>query len=184
MEASQERLMRSRRWLRPKVLVPAIAGMVVLGAFVLYWFQPQALLLDKRIDEKAPGMMKDEAVPKEDAMEEEGAMMSPSSAFRGLKYDTTGKAILAKQEDGSYLLRLEDFETQNGPDLKVYLSTALADADPSTFDDDFISLGNLNGNIGNQNYSVPGGTDLAKYKSVVIWCRRFSVGFGVAPLAA
>jgi len=46
----------------------------------------------------------------------------------------------------------------------------------------FIDLGPLKGNRGNQNYAVPAGTDLSKFKSAVIWCRRFLVGFGVAPL--
>lgn len=44
------------------------------------------------------------------------------------------------------------------------------------------SLGNLKGNIGNQNYAVPAAIDLEKYQSAMIWCQRFSVGFGVAPI--
>jgi len=36
---------------------------------------------------------------------------------------------------------------------------------------------------GSQNYAIPAGTDLLAFKSAVIWCRRFVVGFGVAPLS-
>jgi len=47
----------------------------------------------------------------------------------------------------------------------------------------FIHVGALKGNIGDQNYELPDGVDLGKYKAVTIWCRRFGVNFGTAPLA-
>jgi hypothetical protein len=75
------------------------------------------------------------------------------------------------------ILRLENFKATNGPDLYVYLST-----DKSA--SDFVSLGRLKGNIGNQNYDIPDGTDLSKYDTVLIWCRAFSVLFGSAELTA
>jgi len=79
-------------------------------------------------------------------------------------------------------LRFEDFATDNGPDLNVYLSTAATDAPASQFDDDFIDLGDLKGNIGSQNYEIPAEVDLDVYSTVVIWCVRFSVIFGAAEL--
>ena len=71
-------------------------------------------------------------------------------------------------------LRLENFVSDNGPDLKVYLR-----ADNG----EFISLGDLTGNIGDQNYEIPVGVDLDVFRNVEIWCERFSAGFGVATLA-
>ena len=47
----------------------------------------------------------------------------------------------------------------------------------------FVDLGALKGNIGDQNYDVPADLDLSRYRAVSIWCRRFSVNFGAAPLA-
>jgi len=47
----------------------------------------------------------------------------------------------------------------------------------------FVDLGALKGNIGDQNYDVPAGLVLNRYRAVSIWCRRFSVNFGAAPLA-
>ncbi|MCP4333110.1 MAG: DM13 domain-containing protein, partial [Gammaproteobacteria bacterium] len=44
------------------------------------------------------------------------------------------------------------------------------------------SLGKLKGNIGNQNYAVPPGTNIAEYQSVVIWCELFGVLFSPAAL--
>jgi hypothetical protein len=46
----------------------------------------------------------------------------------------------------------------------------------------FIALGVLKGNIGDQNYSLGSDLDLAKYRAVSIWCKRFSVNFGAATL--
>ena len=66
----------------------------------------------------------------------------------------------------------------------MYLSTADPDAPAGEFDDDFIDLGDLKGNIGPQNYEIPEGVDLSRYKTVVIWCVRFGVAFGAAELMA
>jgi hypothetical protein len=52
------------------------------------------------------------------------------------------------------------------------------------FDDGkYVSLGKLKGNKGDQNYTLPVGLDLNRYTSVSIWCDRFDVSFGAAPLA-
>ena len=80
-------------------------------------------------------------------------------------------------EDGRKFIRFENFNVTNGPNLYVYLAT-----DKSA--SDFVDLGVLKANIGNQNYEIPEGTDLAKYKTVVIWCKAFSVLFGSADLRA
>jgi hypothetical protein len=78
-------------------------------------------------------------------------------------------------QDGSNILRLENLRVTNGPDLYVYLAT-----DKSA--SDFVSLGKLKANNGNQNYNIPSEIDLAKYDTVLIWCRPFSVLFGSAEL--
>jgi hypothetical protein len=46
----------------------------------------------------------------------------------------------------------------------------------------FVSLGPLKGNIGDQNYTVPADVDLSRYRAATIWCQRFGVNFGTAPL--
>src|SRR5918999_832057 len=72
--------------------------------------------------------------------------------------------------------RLENLRVTNGPDLYVYLAT-----DKSA--SDFVSLGKLKANNGNQNYNIPSEIDLTKYDTILIWCRPFSVLFGSAELA-
>lgn len=79
--------------------------------------------------------------------------------------------------DGTNVLRLENFKATNGPDLYVYLATDRSGSD-------IVNLGRLKGNIGNQNYPIPAGTDLAKYNTVLIWCKAFSVLFGSAQLVS
>jgi hypothetical protein len=88
-----------------------------------------------------------------------------------------GVAKVINLEDGRTLLRLENLKATNGPDLYVYLSTS---KDAS----DIVNLGRLKGNMGNQNYEIPQGTDLTKYDTVLIWCKAFSVLFGSAKLAS
>jgi hypothetical protein len=91
-------------------------------------------------------------------------------------HNAEGMAKAIPLEDGSNILRLENLQVTNGPNLYVYLAT-----DKSA--SDFVSLGKLKANNGNQNYNIPSKTDLSKYDTVLIWCRPFSVLFGSAELA-
>ena len=102
--------------------------------------------------------------------------------FRSLEHTTTGTARLIALADGSVVLRFDDLDTSNGPDLRVYLSPIAAGPDWHVYGRDALDLGPLKGNRGDHNYVVPRGTDLSRYRSAVVWCRRFTVGFGVAPL--
>ena len=110
---------------------------------------------------------------------------SARAAFRSLEHTTTGQAIVTEFPDGRRVVRFEDFVTSNGPDLRVYLSAGSNDAGfGKEYGEDFVELGRLKGNLGNQNYEIPAGTDLTKYRNAVVWCARFSVGFGVATLVS
>lgn len=97
----------------------------------------------------------------------------------------SGTAVVLTDAVGSQrFLRFEDFETDNGPDLNVYLvAGAPADGEAGLFDDDFIDLGDLKGNIGPQNYELAADVDLDVYNTVVVWCVRFSVAFTAADLS-
>jgi hypothetical protein len=90
-------------------------------------------------------------------------------------HNAEGQAKVIKLGDGSNFLRLEDFRSTNGPDLYVYLSTDKGNSD-------FVNLGRLKGNVGDQNYKIPDGTDLSQYDTALIWCQAFSVLFGSAEL--
>ena len=92
-------------------------------------------------------------------------------------HDAQGVAKVLPLDDRSQILRLEEFRSTNGPDLYVYLAT---DKDAS----DFVNLGELKANRGNQNYEIPSGVDLEKHNQVLVWCKAFSVLFGSAELAS
>jgi hypothetical protein len=168
-----------------RVAALVIAVLVLAGVGVaLFWFEPQKLFIDERVDEEVPGNV---ARVREGDDDPAGSEPSPkptvkmlaSGTFTALNHDARGEASVL-EVDGVRFLRFEEFEVENGPDLKVYISNASKTDDPSTFDEDFVDLGDLKGNIGNQNYRIPDGVDLTKYRSAVVWCRRFSVGFAVA----
>ena len=88
----------------------------------------------------------------------------------------SGQVKVLQSLNGTQILRLENLDVTNGPDLYVYLAT-------DTTAKDFVSLGRLKGNMGNQNYPIPENTDFEKYNTVLIWCQAFSTLFGSSKLS-
>jgi hypothetical protein len=107
-----------------------------------------------------------------------------AGSFHGNAHETKGRATIYRLDDGRRVLRLTQFKTSNGPDVRVYL-VAAADVqkEDAAKKAGIVDLGALKGNVGDQNYDIPAGLDLSKYRAVSIWCRRFTVNFGAAPLA-
>ena len=185
-----------RRWplgrlARRHPVISAAAAFIGVGLviFGLVWFQPQKLFLNKTVNEPLPGIIATTPAGEANSGAAEGRS-SPSGppvlrsgSFRSLEHATTGKAMVLRRPGGSLILRLERLSTSNGPDLRVYLSRVPASGQLHAYRTGFIDLGALKGNRGSQNYAIPAGTDLSAFKSAVIWCRRFVVGFGVAPLS-
>jgi len=106
-----------------------------------------------------------------------------SGTFHAVEHKGTGTATIYRLPDGKRVLRLENFATDNGPDLFVWLSSAPdANDAQAILNSQYVSLGRLKGNQGNQNYELPADLDLDNVHSVTIWCRQFSVNFTTAPL--
>ena len=98
-------------------------------------------------------------------------------------HPTIGSATIYRLEHGDRILRFTNFRTSNGPDVHVYLVAADDARDnASVLRAGFIDLGSIKGNIGDQNYALGDEVDLSKYRTVSVWCKRFSINFGVAPL--
>jgi hypothetical protein len=186
--------------LRRRLLLIAGAAVLVGG---WYLFRPERLFIDKTVAETFPtaaATMNDMAgsgdmagmaggdVAGSGTMADMANTAEPvvvlSGSFHSNAHETRGRATIYRFADGRLVLRLTEFETSNGPDVLVYLVGA-----PDVTDDDtvkragYVSLGALKGNIGAQNYDIPAGTDLSVFRSVTIWCRRFSVNFGTAPIS-
>ena len=130
------------------------------------------------------------AMPREVVMSEERPMpVAPqivtlvSGEFISRSHTTTGRVLVLNDGSEQRFLRFEDFRTDNGPDVNVWLSSAPPDAPARDFLDDWVDLGDIKGNVGAQNYEIPPSVDLDHYSTVVIWCVRFSVAFGTAGLA-
>jgi hypothetical protein len=169
-----------------------IAATLVLGAG-LYWFQPWKLWQDETVDESLPTAP---AIPGAASSPTGTVTTSPSSssgpqtlaqgALISHEHTTTGTVKLIRLPDGSRTVRLENLDTSNGPDLRVWLTDAPVKEGREgwgVFDDGkYVSLGKLKGNKGDQNYAIPADVNVADYSSVTIWCDRFDVSFGAAAL--
>ena len=175
-----------RRWWW--VALGAGFGSVVL--FVLVWFQPQKLVIDERVNETIPEPTQppttEAAGPAGSTSPGPTASREPVELARGdlrsLDHGTTGVARVLELSDGRRIVRLEDLDTSNGPDLFVYLTASPTDGEEGAFDDDYVDLGRLKGNKGNQTYDLPAELDLTRHGTVVIWCDRFDSAFGAADL--
>jgi hypothetical protein len=155
-----------KKW--TKLLIPVVA---VAALVAWYAFRPERLVVNRSVDEVLPTAQGLSAQPLE------------SGRFYSILHPTVGTATIFQMGDGTRILRLTSFSTSNGPDVHVYMVAADDAKDVATVQQaGFIDLGVLKGNIGNQNYTLGSDLDLAKYRAVSIWCKRFSVNFGAAAL--
>ncbi len=137
------------------------------GAFLWYAFSP--LLFDDVVEETLTVA----------TVVATGAFRDADRAHQG-----TGTATLVALPGGGHEIQLTEFEVTNGPDLEVWLSDHPDPAKSSDVSDGaWVALGQLKGNVGDQAYAVPAGTDISAYKSVVIWCEQFGVLFSPAALS-
>jgi hypothetical protein len=159
------------------------AIVVAVFVFIFVYFEPQKVFIDDKADEELIGEVVQPA-PEEEAPGETDTTSDTTPAPVGGEfqsrgnYTTTGTVLITQSDDTTFV-RLQDLETDNGPDLKVYIAKDLEeDGTPI----DSVDLGDLKGNIGSSNYEVPSDVDIADYNYVVIWCKRFSTSFGDAPI--
>jgi hypothetical protein len=172
-------------------MVVALLGMAA-GAG-LYWFQPWRLFTDTTVSEalsvpvplpsRSPPVA-GSAIP---AVPSAGPTVIRQGAFVTHEHATSGTARLIRNPDGSHQLELSDLDTSAGPDLRVWLTDQQVRSGTAgwrTFDDGrHLELGRLKGNRGDQVYRIAAGADPSDYRSVTIWCKRFSVSFGAAALS-
>ncbi|MFQ5554706.1 MAG: DM13 domain-containing protein [Acidimicrobiia bacterium] len=112
-----------------------------------------------------------------------GPVTLSDTQMTGVGRSGSGRVLVLDLGDGSRLVRFEDLDVTNGPDLVVILSPSPLVDDREVYDDgEFLVLGDLKGNQGNQNYDIPPEVDLDRYGSIAIWCRRFNYTFTAAAL--
>lgn len=165
--------------MRKRNAIIGLAIVVVAGGW--YAFRPERLFVNKTVNESLGAVM-------DSADTKASTVIAPTTvatgSFHSNAHDTRGTATVLSLSDGRRVLRLTNFATSNGPDVRVYLVAAPDVQDNATVKTaGFVELGPMKGNIGDQNYDIPLTVDLANYRTVTIWCKRFSVNFGSAPLA-
>ena len=190
-----------QRLLRPIVVIPVVlvaAAALVVG---LALFQPWKLFVDEQVDEAFPAADSIASSAPAAPTAESDATTQPSGespaaatepvllssgSFISHEHATTGTAEIYQLPDGSRVLRIENLDTSNGPDLKVWLTDApvIEGVDGwGVFDDgQYLDLGRLKGNQGSQNYTIPADADISQLTSLSIWCDRFDVSFGAVQL--
>jgi hypothetical protein len=165
--------------MRKRTAIIGLAIVVVAGGW--YAFRPERLFVNQTVNESLGAVM-------DTADTKASTVIAPTTvatgSFHSNAHDTRGTATILSLSDGRRVLRLTNFATSNGPDVRVYLVAAPDVQDNATVKTaGFVELGPMKGNIGDQNYEIPSTVDLASYRTVTIWCKRFSVNFGSAPLA-
>ena len=156
-----------KKWIKVAIPVAAVAAFVAW-----YAFRPERLVVNRRVAEALPTA-------------QSGSLPQPlvSGQFYSIFHPTAGSATIYQMGDGTHLLRLTSFSTSNGPDVHVYMAAADDAKDVATVQQaGFVDLGVIKGNVGDQNYTLGSDLDLAKYRAVSIWCKRFNVNFGAAAL--
>ena len=140
----------------------AIIALIFILPVAYYLISP--LFIDIELNEASPLGTQAETISK--------TMLT--GYFIPSAHEVSGKALILDAPEGK-VLRFEDFETVNGPDLFIYLSSDLTN-------DDFIDLGEIKATKGNVNYILPENIDLEKYNKVLVWCRAFRVLFSYTEL--
>ena len=138
-----------------------------------FWYLASPLWIDTVVSEELPAALQMDQLA-------QGSFRDADRTHKG-----TGNAAIFRIATGANVLRLTEFETTNGPDLEVWLVKASDIQSSSDVNaSEWLSLGPLKGNIGDQTYIIPEGTDVSAYKSVVIWCEQFGVLFSPADLSS
>lgn len=163
---------------------------MAVAAVALWAFQPWRLFTSSEVDEAPPTAASEPATGRPDGGSgTKGDGPQPrdevlaQGRFEDAEHQTSGRALVLRLADGRRFVRLEDLASSDGPDLHVWLTDQPSGGDWGSYDDGrYVKLGRLKATHGNQNYEVPESAELDGMKSVVIWCDRFNVAFGTAPV--
>jgi hypothetical protein len=98
-----------------------------------------------------------------------------SGQFSSAPGESVSGKVLILLQNGVYSIALENFNTGNGPDLRLYLSKQIQPVG-------FIEIGRLKSTKGNQVYALNAGIDFTQYKYALIFCQQYNVLFGSAEL--
>jgi len=164
------------------MIVSIVIVLALLFALAMYLFQPWTAFTNTTVDEALPEPTTSSAPGDPTAATQAKNVVLRDGEFVPVAKDSSGNAALIRLTDGSTVLRLTDFSSSSGPDVKVWLSEDPIGQARDPQKGRYINLGDLKGNKGNQNYTVPAGDADREWRSVIIWCERFTEAFGAAEL--
>ncbi len=165
-------------WRRAGLRVPVL-GAYLLTACLVGGYLGRSTLIDDEVNERVVRVTPTAAAGGNESDRPRNVLLG-RGRFEPVAHAANGTATTIRRARGGRVLTLTGFEIENGPDLRVYLVAGPARDESEV--DDFEDLGALKGNKGDQQYELAGDTDLDRYRTVVIWCRAFSVNFARAPL--
>ena len=164
-------------WRHRRLRLPLLLPYAIVALAATVWLG-RAEFFDKTVHEDV--VKAEPAAPSKRSSAPRNVLVSRGS-FESLEHESSGVASVIRTRRGKHVLTLTRFSTSNGPDLRVYLAAGpVADAGDVH---DFADLGALEGNKGDQQYELEGKALSRRYRTVVIWCRAFSVGFARARLS-
>jgi len=170
-------------WRKRPLLAPTVAALALAalaGGAAFWWYSVRDVVVDEEI---VVARAQAEPMPERAQQAAPREPSGPVALGRGLfhgedGHDGTGVATLVETADGARLLTFSRFDVSPGPDVDVYLT-------PDTGSiEDRVELGDLKGNVGDQQYEVPASVDLSRYDSVVLYCVSFTVRIATAMLGA
>ncbi len=149
------------------------AGVILIGLGI-YYTGVYTYFIENKISEELPQMSpaNQQQTQQEPKIIKQGSFVDADFFHKG-----SGQAYVLEYPDGKKVLRFENFQTVNGPDLYVYFSKTNAPTGDLESLGDYIDLGRLKGNVGDQNYELPKNIIAESFSSVVIWCKKFGVLF-------
>src|SRR6267154_1296197 len=137
-----------------------VATAAVAAAALWYLFRPDALVISKTVNEPLPAAEHSMSAMPPSAMPADAPVKLAGGRFHTNAHKTNGVATIYRLLDGRRVLRLTQFATSNGPDVRVYLVAASdVQGEAAAKQAGFVDLGALKGNIGDQNYDLPAGVD-------------------------
>ncbi len=195
-----------KQWYRRRGVIAGLLA-IAIPAVALGWWLFSPLFLNKTVVEEFPRAAAAQIPAGSSAQEVEAEMLEAESenstatddmpetdptkllagAFQGADsfHQGSGDVGVYELDDGSRVLRFEDIDITNGPDLHVILSpVATAEGRDDVMASGYVDLGSLKGNRGSQNYDIPDDVDVVSGEwTVVIYCEPFHVIFATAPLS-
>lgn len=153
----------------------ALATLVLLGIGAFGWWTLSPLFIDRTVNDAPPLPAHEEGARHiNEAGAAETTTRGPFPVVGTPLHPASGEVRIIKTPEVT-IVRYENYEGTNGPDLFVYLANDLEA-------NDFVNLGRAQGNRGNINYTVPAGVVIDDYRYVMVWCRAFSELFDYAHL--